>query len=144
MVKISTLGLMGRGALMVSLLTLAACAQMVSPTPAQVTDNAIAVQEGRAHIFSLSPQVKAAELVPAQRALAAARAADARGDYLYADRQTQLAKLLLDNVQARLNGAPGRAEEAQLKSQIRQEQQRVAELQQKIAATRKQLGDTTP
>jgi hypothetical protein len=143
-VKISTLGLLGRGAFLASLLSLAACAQMVTPTPAQVTNNAIAVQEGRAHIFSLSPQVKPAELVPAQRALAAARAADARGDYLYADRQTQLAKLLLDNVQARLDGAPGRAEEQQLKRQIREEQQRVAELQQKVAATRKQLGDTTP
>jgi len=143
-VRITTLGLLWRVALMASLLTLAACAQMVTPTPAQRTDNAIAVQEGRAHIFSLSPQVKPAELVPAQRALAAARAADARGDYLYADRQIELAKLLLDNVQARLDGAPGRAEEAQLKNRIREEQRRVADLQQKIAATRKQLGDTAP
>jgi hypothetical protein len=46
-VKISTLGLLGRGAFLASLLSLAACAQMVTPTPAQVTNNAIAVQEGR-------------------------------------------------------------------------------------------------
>lgn len=126
--------------LLISLsLGLSACAQMVTPTPQQSSSNAIAVQAARIHIFSLSPQVSDKQLEPARQALAAAQSAQNRGDYLYAERQTDLARIRLDNIQQHLDQNPATEQNQQLKGQIRDLQGRIARLQEKIAATRAQL-----
>ena len=125
-------------------LGLSACAQMVVPTPQESSSNAIAVQAARIHIFSLSPQVPEQQLAPARQALAAAQAAQQRGDYLYADRQTELARLRLDNIQQRLDQSPATESNQEIKGQIRELQGRIASLQEKIAATRQQLQETNP
>jgi len=120
-------------------LSLGACAQMVTPTPQQATGNDIAVQAARIRIFSLSPQVSSSELRTAEDALAAARAAAAKGQYLAAERYTQLCTVRLDNIQQRLDQSPEQSSNEQLREQIRQMQGRIADLQAKIAATRKEL-----
>ncbi|MEY2342787.1 hypothetical protein AB4090_11855 [Acidithiobacillus sp. IBUN Pt1247-S3] len=125
-------------------LGLSACAQMVVPTPQQSSSNAIAVQAARIHIFSLSPQVPTQQLEPARKALAAANAAQQRGDYLFAERQTELARIRLDNIQQRLNQSPANDGNQQIKGQLRDLQGRIASLQEKIAATRQQLQETNP
>ena len=125
-------------------LGLSACAQMVTPTPQQVSNNAIAVQAGRIRIFALSPQVTAEQLAPARQALSAAEAAQQRGDYLFAERKTELARVRLDNIQTRLNESPVADDNQQLKSQIKEMQNRIASLQEKIATTRQQLQESQP
>ncbi|MEL5848083.1 MAG: hypothetical protein U7M05_01805 [Candidatus Igneacidithiobacillus chanchocoensis] len=123
---------------------LSACAQMVTPTPQQSSNNAIAVQAARVRIFALSPQVTAQQLAPAQQALAAAQAAQQRGDYLFAERETELARVRLDNIQLHLDQSPVSDDNQQLKSQVKDLQHRIASLQEKIAATRQQLQESQP
>ena len=144
MVKLHQRMLPRLGLLITLSLGLSACAQMVVPTPQQSSGNAIAVQAARIHIFSLSPQVSAQQLAPARKALAAAQAAQQRGDYLYAERQTELARIHLDNIQQRLDQSPATDANQQLRGQIQDLQGRIASLQEKIAATRQQLQEAQP
>jgi len=125
-------------------LGLSACAQMVQVSPQQSVSDAVAVQAGRERILSLSPAVNARQLAPAQKALSAAREAVARGDYVYADRQTLLAKVLLDNIQTRLNAAASSSQRAVLKSQIGNLQSQIATTRQQIDATKAQIAKEAP
>jgi len=120
-------------------LGLSACAQMVEVSPQQSSSDAIAVQAGRERILALSPAVNSAQLTPIKRALNAAQNAQSRGDYLFAERQTLLAKVLLDNIQARLNTAPGSTPRNALKSQIANLQSQIAATHQQIDATKAQI-----
>ena len=120
-------------------LGLSACAQMVQVSPQQNVSDAIAVQAGREHILALSPAVNTRQLAPVEKALHAAREAAARGDYVYAERQTLLARILLDNIQARLNVAPSNSQRAALQSQIGNLQSQIATTRQQIDATKAQI-----
>ena len=125
-------------------LGLSACAQMVQVSPQQSVSDAVAVQAGRERILALSPAVNARQLAPVRKALSAARAAVARGDYVYADRQTLLAKVLLDNIQARLNTAASSSQRTMLKSQIGNLQSQIATTRQQIDATKAQIAREAP
>ena len=63
----------------------------------------------------------------------------ARGDYVYADRQTLLAKVLLDNIQIRLNASTSSGQRAMLKSQIGNLQSQIASTRQQIDVTKAQI-----
>ena len=125
-------------------LALSACAQMVQVSPQQSVSDAVAVQAGRERILALSPAVNVRQLAPVQKALSAARAAVARGDYVYADRQTLLAKVLLDNIQTRLNAAASSSQRTMLKSQIGNLQSQIATTRQQIDATKAQIAQEAP
>ncbi|WP_414040516.1 hypothetical protein ACJU26_15605 [Acidithiobacillus sp. M4-SHS-6] len=120
-------------------LGLSACAQMVEVSPQQSSSDAIAVQAGRERILALSPAVNEAQLAPVKRALAAARSAQSRGEYLLAERETLLAKILLDNIQTRLKASPGSSRRQALQSQIANLQSQIASTHQKIDATKAQI-----
>ena len=120
-------------------LGLSACAQMVQVSPQQSVSEAVAVQAGGERILALSPAVNARQLAPVQKALNAAREAVARGDRIYAERQTLLARILLDNIQARLNVAPSNSQHAALQSQIGNLQSQIATTHQQIDATKAQI-----
>jgi len=120
-------------------LGLSACAQMVEVSPQQSSSDAIAVQAGRERILALSPAVSEAQLAPVNGALTAAQSAQARGDYLLAERETLLAKVLLDNIQARLKSFPGSSQRQVLQSQIAHLQSQIATTHQQIDATKAQL-----
>ncbi|MHB8211320.1 MAG: hypothetical protein ACYDDP_08265 [Acidithiobacillus sp.] len=125
-------------------LGLSACAQMVQVSPQQSVSDAVAVQAGRERILALSPAVNARQLAPVQKALSAAREAVARGDYVYADRQTLLAKVRLDNIQTRLNAAASSSQRAMLKSQIGNLQSQIATTRQQIDVTKAQIAQEAP
>ncbi len=127
------------GAALLLSMGLSACAQMVEVSPQQSSSDAIAVQAGRERILALSPAVNAAQLVPVKRALGAAQAAQSRGEYRLAERETLLAKVLLDNMQTRLNTAPGSSQRQALKSQIANLQSQIATTHQQIDATKAQI-----
>ncbi|MCK9188738.1 hypothetical protein [Acidithiobacillus sp.] len=120
-------------------LGLGACAQIVQVSPQQSASDAVAVQAGRERILALSPAVNTRQLAPVQKALSAAREAVARGDYVYADRQTLLAKVLLDNIQIRLNASTSSGQRAMLKSQIGNLQSQIASTRQQIDVTKAQI-----
>ena len=125
-------------------LGLSACAQMVQVSPQQGVSDAIAVQAGRERILALSPAVNARQLAPVQQALNAARDAVARDDYVYADRQILLARVLLDNIQTRLNTAPSNSRQMTLQSQITNLQSQIDMTRQQIATTRAQIAQEAP
>ena len=125
-------------------LGLSACAQMVQVSPQQSVSDAVAVQAGRERILALSPAVSARQLAPVRQALNAARNAVARNDYAYADRQTLLARVLLDNIQARLNAAPSNSRQMALQSQITNLQSQIATTRQQIATTKAQIAQEAP
>ncbi|WP_346380576.1 hypothetical protein [Acidithiobacillus sp.] len=125
-------------------LGLSACAQMVQVSPQQGVSDAVAVQAGRERILALSPAVNARQLAPVQQALNAARDALARNDYVYADRQTLLARVLLDNIQTRLNTAPTNSRQMTLQSQVANLQSQIATTRQQIATTRAQIAQEAP
>jgi hypothetical protein len=58
---------------------------------------------------------------------------------VYAERQTLLARILLDNIQARLNVAPSNSQRAALQSQIGNLQSQIATTRQQIDATKAQI-----
>ncbi len=118
---------------------LSACAQIVEVSPQQSSSDAIAVQAGRERILALSPAVNDSELVPAKRALTAAQSAQSRGEYLLAERETLLAKVLLDNIQARLNASPQDSQRQALQGQIANLQSQIASTHQQIDATKAQI-----
>lgn len=120
-------------------LGLSACAQMVEVSPQQSSSDAIAVQAGREHILALSPAVNDAQLAPVKSALTAAQSAQSRGDYLLAERETLLAKVLLDNIQVRLKSSPGSSQRQALQSQIVNLQSQIAATHQQIDATKAQI-----
>ncbi|MBU2804802.1 hypothetical protein HF668_06520, partial [Acidithiobacillus ferridurans] len=95
-------------------------------------------------ILALSPAVSARRLAPVRQALNAARDAVARNDYAYADRQTLLAKVLLDNIQTRLNTAPSNSRQMALRSQIANLQSQIATTRQQIATTKAQIAQEAP
>ncbi|MBN6743040.1 hypothetical protein JKG47_21640 [Acidithiobacillus sp. MC6.1] len=119
-------------------LGLSACAQMVQVNPQQSAADAVAVQAGRERILALSPAVNMRQLAPVEKALNAAREAVTRGDHVYAERQTLLARVLLDNIQTRLNAAPN-SQRAALQRQIGNLQSQIATTHQQIDATKAQI-----
>jgi hypothetical protein len=119
-------------------LGLSACAQMVQVNPQQSATDAVAVQAGRERILALSAAVNTRQLAPVEKALNAAREAVTRGDRVYAERQTLLAKVLLDNIQTRLNAAPN-SQRAALQRQIGNLQSQIATIHQQIDATKAQI-----
>ncbi len=102
-------------------LELGACARMApAPSLFQQTSRALAVQEGRLRILSLSPQVTQGELAPARSALENAQRDQNQKNYPMAEREILLSKLYLDNIQSRMDSSAGYSGNARLREQVRE------------------------